>query len=807
MKKVLPSLVILSFTGIFTMISACVSAGTFTSNVASGNWNDPLSWTAVGDGDGIPDTDDDVTIVTGHQITIVIVANTCRNLTVDAGGSIRGTNISRALNIYGDYTLNGSEVGSFTLGFRKLNGIVSGSGTPSQSAAWQFAANTTIDASMTVTKNVKCRIAWGKTVTNEGNFTLGPSGQMSPDAVSSTWINGTGGIVTLRSSLFMVGAIKNFSTFANSLVIRYTGNIPTVVSSQYSSVTINQNTTTLIADLTCLADLTINGTGTLTTGGFDLHVRGNFSQAATGTLTMSSGDVLVMEGTALQNMSTAAAVTITNLTIDNSAGVTATSGTYNITEVLTLDDGLLDVTAATAFTLTSDAVSTARLAPVVAGTISSNVTAQRYIDARADGYSDMASPMTDNTFADWDNELALLFTYNPPDEYPSCWSYSEALYDYIAVESSADPIQTAKGYEVFLDNDGSIATSFAATTINSIGTPQIGDVDISFTVSADIDGWNLVGNPYISFIDFATFQGSTSGTVGTNWMYYDEAIEDFVTTSGGEIASHQGFWIEVLSGSPTVIFQENQKTTSSGSSFRSTPDSYFGLRLASVDGSIKNTSNTYFRFDNNSTNNYEAGIDVTFKKVPAPEAPSLYSVTTEGKKLRINSTSEQNAMVYNLNYKTPVDGMYTISTNNIDFAFADGFTCIELEDKKTGIKTDLTSGDYQFNSSANDMESRFVLRLSKEGDCKKNTLTSVTNDDISILNKGNEGFLALFDMENDAQAVINVYNPLGQQLSPSQQVIVSQEQVRINVPVDYTGILTITIESGDKIISKRFYKQ
>src|SRR5262245_46868309 len=46
---------------LFTIVA--FGQGTFTSNSATGNWNISTNWTFSGDADGIPDGDDNVTIL------------------------------------------------------------------------------------------------------------------------------------------------------------------------------------------------------------------------------------------------------------------------------------------------------------------------------------------------------------------------------------------------------------------------------------------------------------------------------------------------------------------------------------------------------------------------------------------------------------------------------------------------------------------------------------------------------------------------------------------------------------------------
>ncbi|MDZ7650088.1 MAG: hypothetical protein U5K54_24830 [Cytophagales bacterium] len=63
---------------------------TFTSNVVAGNWNAPGSWTEVGsDVDNIPDADDIVIILSGHNISLN-GGRSANSVTINAGGTLYG---------------------------------------------------------------------------------------------------------------------------------------------------------------------------------------------------------------------------------------------------------------------------------------------------------------------------------------------------------------------------------------------------------------------------------------------------------------------------------------------------------------------------------------------------------------------------------------------------------------------------------------------------------------------------------------------------------------------------------------------
>ena len=88
-KVSIQMLIILSFALI--VASASAQSSTFTSNVVTGNWDAPASWTEVGsDADNIPDADDIVIIQSGHNISLN-GAQAANTVTINSGGTLTAT--------------------------------------------------------------------------------------------------------------------------------------------------------------------------------------------------------------------------------------------------------------------------------------------------------------------------------------------------------------------------------------------------------------------------------------------------------------------------------------------------------------------------------------------------------------------------------------------------------------------------------------------------------------------------------------------------------------------------------------------
>ena len=98
------------------------------------------------------------------------------------------------------------------------------------------------------------------------------------------------------------------------------------------------------------------------------------------------------------------------------------------------------------------------------------------------------------------------------------------------------------------------------------------------TTNYSVRGFNLVGNPYASSIDWSTFSNTSASAAiyGANvsptiWSFdpatknYDtyNALTNIATGNGGKvIASGQGFFVLATAASPSLTFQESAKTSS-----------------------------------------------------------------------------------------------------------------------------------------------------------------------------------------------------------------------------------------------------
>jgi len=327
--------------------------------------------------------------------------------------------------------------------------------------------------------------------------------------------------------------------------------------------------------LTLTAPVVVNGSlviteGTFATGDNAINIKRNFVVAVNGVFQAGQGTV-TFNGAVPQSIAAVAPLTLFNVAVNQSP---ATS--LNIMSALDIENEIAvnSASAVAAGTnllrLLSTPTRTANVAPLLAGGgIVGQVIVQRHLPkAVADrNYFYMASPVTNSTVTDWDVELPIprAFRWNEPTRAYIQYSLSGAL---------------PSGLGLAVD-----VNSTLTFTTDVRGTLRQGPVSVNVTTQTPgvvdgPDGWNLIGNPYPSAIDWDNitlpagvynamyitdnFNNSGQGS-GIQRVTY---VDDVGTPAGygGQIAQGQAFWVKAITNS-TLNFTESAKIPSTATQF------------------------------------------------------------------------------------------------------------------------------------------------------------------------------------------------------------------------------------------------
>lgn len=298
-----------------------------------------------------------------------------------------------------------------------------------------------------------------------------------------------------------------------------TETIDAIISGNY-----NTNTATPQGPITA-QNLTVTS-GTVVIGTSGLDVKGTLTKTG-GTLNASSGDV-VFSGTTAQILPANFFVnnTVQKLSLNNTAGL-ALNGTTNIT-------GILEVTAGNLATnnnlvLKSTAAGTARITAVT-GSITGDATVERFIPQGKRAFRFLTPGVTTANFIsnNWQAGTHITGSVSGENGFdttltgnPSLYVYNNAIVSgsgWSAISNTnATNLTAGNGYRILVRGDRNVdlnqssATDMnAAATLSAKGALKVGPVvfdasstpAINPTDNATTNGYSLIGNPYVSPVDW-----------------------------------------------------------------------------------------------------------------------------------------------------------------------------------------------------------------------------------------------------------------------------------------------------------------
>lgn len=452
------------------------------------------------------------------------------------------------------------------------------------------------------------------------------------------------------------------------------------------------------------------GNGTITIKG-NVVVLGNFN-AQTSTV--------IMDGTNVQTISGNGFFNTYNLTVNNASGITIDPAAGGIIARNLVNVALGNLQTNGKLTLASDAGSTGMILPLIAGTITGNVTVQRYHNATAQGWVNLACPIQSKTIQDWNDDLVTTgfagSDYPPPYAFNNVQYYNEPASGaintgFVGVTNVTNPIVQGRGYFVFmnsgimnLDVDGQINSG-------NLSLP------VSYTNSGNpsADGWNLVGNPYPCTIDWNSVSWTKTGI--NNAVYvWNAAIGQYASyvggigTNGGSryIPSSQSFFVVANAPGASLGITENCKSANQGA-FKNGDVIQGALTLQLNNGLYQDETTLVLSETGNLS--FEPQFDAYKIKSPLTEVPYLASISADGYDLSINTISAGNeTIVIPLRIEVGESGSYALSHRGLD-GFAKG-SCIVLEDLLTGNTYALNeNSEIMLSLEAGAAELRYQLRI------------------------------------------------------------------------------------------------
>ena len=553
-------------------------------------------------------------------------------------------------------------------------------------------------------------------------------------------------------------------------------------------------------------NLTIGSSSSVTITGNILQIAGSITNS--GTLFTATAGTVEMKGSGAQTIgaNVFAGNTIMNLTINNSAGVTL-QGTLSVTGIVSTTAG--NLSSGGNLTLVSNASQTALIDGSGAGSVTGSVTMQRYLSSGL-GYKYFSSPFSDADVAAFSSYLSTNATI------PKFYAYDEDNHrdssNSVAYMSGwvnyAGTLSPMYGYAANLGDVSSAKTvSITGTVNNGSKSVTLYNHNRKYT-----KGFNLVGNPYPSPIDWGAASGWTKTNIdGAIYFFnasgtqYTGAYSSSVNGIGsGIIPSMQGFFVHVTNGSYPVtatLGMNNNVRVNNDLSSGFSKSGYSGdirpiISLTAGYADEKNPIDpVVVYFDEKATIEFNSKLDALKLMNTDVKVPNFYALSSDANRLSIRAIPYPDSMsVVPLGLKTEQAGWISFRATGIE-NMPPGLQ-IYFSDNKTGIHTDLLqSTGFKLNMIAGTVENRFSMIFSN----RKLSDTQDSNDAFVVYSSDGKLIVSFTGTEGEkGDMVIN--NMIGQELWRKQIIGTGIHEFD---PQLKTGVYIVSFYSGKDIYSKK----
>lgn len=405
------------------------------------------------------------------------------------------------------------------------------------------------------------------------------------------------------------------------------GTVVTGVGLENDSGTIINQGTAVLKDVTAQSGTTFTNKSLLAISG---------SMGGTGSITSDSATVII-NGTTAQSIPAGffTGNKVLNLTTSNAAGITL-NGPLGIRNALLAYSGSFNANGY--LTLLSDSNTTALIDGSGSGTITGNVTMQRYL-ASGFGYHYIGSPFQATKVAELGDDIPL------SESFPNVFRYVEdtASNGWIKYNDTSNILYPLQGY--------AINTGFASDpkTIDLKGVVNNGSLSITLANHSRVNtqGFNLVGNPFPSPIDWKAPGGWTKTNIDDAIYYFDNGTMDRYKgsysshvngiSSDGKasnvIASMQGFFVHVKPTKTGTLQIDNDARVNNFTSLFHKETGNKDYPLVRLTAGYDDTSHladpTVVYFDNAATDQFETVLDAIKMMNTDQRVPNFYSVSSD----------------------------------------------------------------------------------------------------------------------------------------------------------------------------------
>jgi len=439
-------------------------------------------------------------------------------------------------------------------------------------------------------------------------------------------------------------------------------------------------------------------------------------------------------------------------------------------------------------------------------TITGDITVERYMTP--DVWHNVASPVSDETSSCFTG-TDLVFWYDEAQIWND-WNFGWVWY----TGTTGGPLMVFRGYDVFFDTDP-VTVDYLATgteTLNTgayfYGVTLTDPAPNPFEIPSH-KGWNLIGNPYPSPVDWLAASGWDKSDINDAKYIWDGIDSIYTIYIGGGspdsinggtrfIPSNQGFWVQSVVPSGTVGINNAVRV----GDITGTPDFYklepADYPLVSLIASGNNRSDeAVIRFIAGTSEGFDVNYDASKLFSPSLNVPQI-SIKAGNQVFALNTLPQiKDDLCVILNFQCGKGGYYKICLTKR--TYLDYNTEVYLKDELEQTIINLTKDSaYRFFHDPENNKSRFKIYFNPSADI----LNNITPESYFTVFAEKNIITILKNTVRHVSGNIAVYTLLGQPICREALGNNDKSSISVNAPTGYYIVSIITKQhvSNSKIL-------
>ena len=373
---------------------------------------------------------------------------------------------------------------------------------------------------------------------------------------------------------------------------------------------------------------------------------------------------------------------------------------------------------------------------------------------------------------------------------------NNAIAKYQTSDNSWNYMQNGENHSFNSGIGYSVRRASGGGEISFTGTLNVNNTSISLATSGK--GYNLVGNPYPSYIDGNSVLSSNTESLLTQtlWVWNQTDYKPKNLASNFILSPGQGFFVQSDGDAGNLSITESNQSHQSNDTFqRITARPELNIQISN--GTATKSSDIFYI--NGTTEGFDNGYDSSIFEKDSKEF-AIYTravANGNGRNLGIQSLPDNNFE----NMIIPL-GVHAVSGSSLEFsALSENLptgTHVYLEDKNSNTFTRIDNGTYSITTSS---------ELSGVGRFYIYTVASVLGlsnniiDDISVYLSNNKTLH--IEGIHQGQARIRIYSILGKQLINT--TITGKGNNSIALPRLQTAVYLVEVQNAQGTVTKKIF--